>query len=131
MSGTDGVTRGEARSGVTPEQSEIPGRITVRDGVLQKLATHVVAIAAHSSSRDVRVNAVASVDGVVINARIPLPVPSLGDAEAIQRSPTVMELAQAVQQQVATTAEASFGRPVARVNLTIDGARVPQQRRVR
>lgn len=131
MSGTESVAPGIRRSVDAPGTRDVPGRITVLDGVLQKVATYVVATAVHSGSRDVRVNAVASADGVVINARIPLPVPALSDADAVMRSPSVMELAQAVQQQVARTAEASLGRQVSRVNLTIDGARIPKQRRVR
>ncbi|WP_053351663.1 hypothetical protein [Leucobacter musarum] len=131
MSANESAARGDTRGGDAAGSSAVPGRVTVRDSVLQKLVTHVVATAVHSSSRDVRVHAAASLDGVVINARVPLPVPALGDSGAVQRSPTVMELAEAVQQQVAASAGASLGRPVSRVNLTIDRACIPLQRRVR
>jgi hypothetical protein len=70
-------------------------------------------------------------DGISLRVSTPLPVPDLGDTEAIARAVPVRERARELQEQVQRRVTEVFGRDVGRVALTITGAVIPDKRRVR
>lgn len=107
------------------------GRVVVRERVLRKVAQ---AAAADHVGVD-RGSVVAAVadgrDSVAVRLRTPVPVPDLRDTAAIESAGPILEQAERLQADLRSVLARIYGREVARIDLTIDGATTPVKRRVR
>jgi len=61
----------------------------------------------------------------------PLPVPDLDDADAVRSTTPVLERAAQMQEQLRERLTHLLGRDIARIDVTVTGARIPERKRVR
>lgn len=116
---------------VAPGDGERAGRIDVRDRVLEKVAraTGAELIGVPWADVSARVSDIGR--GLAVQLSAPLPVPDLGDAEAVATAVPVLERARLLQREMRSRLALLLGREVVRVEITIDGAVVEMRRRVR
>lgn len=107
------------------------GRITIKDRVLEKVAQEATATTLRVPRGDVSVGVAEAHGGLALTIRTPLPIPHLDDTDAIRSGTPVLERVQTVQTQLRDRIAHVTGRDVTRVNITITGAVIAEQKRVK
>lgn len=108
-----------------------PGRITVEERVLVKVAREVSADALGVDRGQVSVDVAHSHGGIAVRISAPLPIPPLDDTFAIQSGRPVLERVTSIQHELRDRLAHIIGRDVIRVDVTVTGALVTPKRRVR
>ena len=111
-------------AGAVPGGSSYPGRITVKERVLVKIAEEATATT-------LKVDVAEARGGLAVTIRTPLPIPNLEDTAAIAAGPPVLQRVAGIQEQLRDRIGRITGREVTRVNVTITGAVIAEQKRVR
>ena len=109
----------------------VPGRAHVRERVTDKVVRETAAIVI-GVSRD-HVNVDVSEWGADLAVRVAaiLPIPDLGDTEAIGTATPILERVRALQIELGEEIARLTGREVRRVSFTVTGAIVPERKRVK
>ncbi|MFG6278599.1 hypothetical protein [Microbacterium sp. S16(2024)] len=118
-------------AGAAPNGPSYPGRITVKERVLVKIAEETTAITLKVDRGDVNVEVAEARGGMAVTIRTPLPVPNLEDTAAINAGTPVLQRVARIQEQLRDRIGQITGREVTRVNVTITGAVIAEQKRVR
>lgn len=118
-------------AGAAPAGSSYPGRITVKERVLVKIAEEATATTLKVDRGDVKVDVAEARGGLAVTIRTPLPIPNLEDTAAIAAGPPVLQRVAGIQEQLRDRIGRITGREVTRVNVTITGAVIAEQKRVR
>ena len=121
---------GEPRR-VAAEVPSHPGRITINERVLEKVAKETTATALRVDRADVSVGVSETRGGLAVSVSSPLPVPNLDDTAAIQAGIPVLERVAAIQTELRDRISHVIGREVIRVNISITGAVIARQKRVK
>ncbi|GAA1634834.1 hypothetical protein [Microbacterium flavum] len=129
--GHPGVDPQRVPAGAAPAGQSYPGRITVKDRVLVKIAEETTAATLKVDRGDVNVDVAEARGGMAVTIRTPLPVPNLEDTNAIRAGTPVLDRVARVQEQLRDRIGHIAGREVTRVNVTITGAVIAEQKRVR
>ncbi|THG30349.1 hypothetical protein E6C70_14710 [Glaciibacter flavus] len=129
---TDGTSEAATGGGNTaaPGQPLHPGRITVAERALGRVAEVVTAETLGVSRDKLSVTVAAGGGGLALQVRSPLPVPDLDDDAAIHAGGSVIDRLTAAQATIRDRATQIMGRPVVRVNIRIDGAEISERKRV-
>ncbi|MDD7928740.1 hypothetical protein [Microbacterium thalli] len=120
-----GVT---AAAGGTPG---VPGRVDVRERVVRKVSEQIASRVIGVGVARVSVTASDYRDGVAVRIQAPLPVPTLDDTDAVRAAGAVVDTVREVQRRVQEELSGVLGKPVTRVDITVNGATTPVKRRVR
>jgi hypothetical protein len=121
---------GPSRVAAEPPPSH-PGRIDIAEGVLVKVAREVSADTVGVDRGQVSVDVAESRGGIAVRISTPLPIPALDDTAAIQAGEPVLERVASIQHEVRDRLAHVIGRDVVRVNITVTGAVIAQEKRVR
>lgn len=108
-----------------------PGRITIKDRVLVRIAEEATADALAVGRGDVSAGVSQAQGGIALTIRTPLPIPRLDDTAAVAAAVPVLEQVQSAQAQLKDRVARLTGRDVTRVNITVTGAVIAQQKRVK
>ncbi|TDW29630.1 hypothetical protein [Cryobacterium psychrophilum] len=108
-----------------------PGRTVVHDRVIQKVVEEVSAAALGVDRSKVTVRISPASGGIAVTVASPLPIPPLDDATAVRATGSVLDRLSATQASLRQQIERITGRDVTRVNITVTGAIVSEQRRVK
>ncbi|WP_157009079.1 hypothetical protein [Agromyces laixinhei] len=125
-----GLIDGEAGQAATDEPLH-PGRIDVRERVLVKVAQEAAATVIGVDRGEVSVDVGQYGRGVAVRIATPLPIPDLDDTAAIEAGEPVLDRVATIQQRLRDRISHVLGREVVRVNITVTGAVIAEQRRVR
>ncbi|TDL42156.1 hypothetical protein [Microbacterium oleivorans] len=109
----------------------VAGRTDVAERVLVGVARAVSADVIGVPRGEVFVGVADRRDGMALKVSSPLPVPDLDDPDAVRSTVPVLERAAQMQEQLRERLTHLLGRDVARVDITITGARMPERKRVR
>lgn len=109
----------------------VAGRTDVAERVLVGVARAVSADVIGVPRGEVSVGVADRRDGMALKVSSPLPVPDLDDPDAVRSTVPVLERAAQMQEQLRERLTHLLGRDVARVDITITGARMPERKRVR
>lgn len=118
-------------AGTSPEEATAPGRITIKERVLVKVAEEATSASLGVDRGSVSVGIAEAQNGLAVTIGTPLPVPDLDDTEAIRAGNTVLERVGAIQSQLRDRIAEVTGRDVHRVNITITGAVMAEKKRVK
>ena len=116
---------------LVPAAPAVPGRIEVRDRVIEKVVHEASASTIGVDRGAVKVDVTDWRGGYAIRVQTPLPIPDLEDTEAIRAGSTVLDRVADVQQRLQDQLARVTGREITRVAVVITGATTPQRRRVR
>jgi hypothetical protein len=108
-----------------------PGRTVVHDRVIQKVVEEASAAALGVDRSRVTVRISPAFGGMAVSVMSPLPIPPLDDALAVAAAGSVLDRLSATQASLRQRIAAIVGREVTRVNITVTGAIVSAQRRVK
>ena len=108
-----------------------PGRITVKDRVLIKISEEATATILKVDRGEVKVDVAEARGGMTVTIRTPLPIPNLDDTAAITAGAPVLERVARIQELLRDRIGQITGHEVTRVNITITGAVIAEQKRVR
>ena len=127
---------GAGRVGGDPRQvaAEVPahpGRITIDERVLEKVAREATATTLKVDRGEVSVGVSEARGGLAVNVSAPLPVPDLDDTAAIHAGTPVLERVAAIQIELRDRIAHVTGREVTRVNISITGAVIAEQKRIK
>lgn len=128
------VAAGAGHPGGDPQRvaaGAAPGRITVKERVLVKIAEETAATTLKVDRSDVNIDVAEARGGMAVTIRAPLPIPNLEDTAAIAAGPPVLQRVAGIQEQLRDRIGRITGREVTRVNVTITGAVIAEQKRVR
>lgn len=125
-----GLLTGAGRASVDRAPTH-PGRIVVKERVLRKVAEETAARTLRVDRDRVSVGVSEARGGLAVAVSAPLPVPDLDDTAAIRSGPSVLERLSEIQAELRDRIAQVTGRDVTRVNITITGAVVSGQRRVK
>lgn len=116
-------------AGASHDASPYPGRITIKERVLVKVAEEATATTLRVDRGDVSVGVSEARGGIALTIRTPLPIPHLDDTAAIHAGAPVLERVQTAQEQLRDRIAHVTGREVTRVNITITGAVIAEQKK--
>ncbi len=119
--------QGRIAAGVTLR----PGRVVIHDRVIQKVVEEAAAVALGVDRSAVTVRISAAFGGMTVTVGAALPIPPLSDDEAVAAAGSVVDRLSAVQASLRQRIEQITGKNVTRVNITITGALVSEQRRTK
>lgn len=108
-----------------------PGRTVIHDRVLVKVVEETAAVALGVNRSTVTVRVSAASGGLAVTVASALPIPPLDDDAAIQTAGSVLDRLSAIQETLQDRIGQITGREVTRVNITITGAIVSGDRRVK
>ncbi len=111
--------------------SRVPGRVRVRERVIDKVVREASAAAIGVPRGDVEVDVSEWGGGLAVRIAAKLPIPDLHDTEAIRVGPSILDRARALQTALAGEFARLTGRDIRRVTFTVTGAIVPERKRVR
>ncbi|MDN3495708.1 hypothetical protein QL996_07205 [Planococcus sp. APC 4015] len=118
-------------AGASHDAPSHPGRITIKDRVLVRIAEEATADTLRIGRGDVSAGVSQAQGGIALTIRTPLPIPHLDDTAAIAAAVPVLEQVQNAQAQLKDRVAQLTGRDVTRVNITVTGAVIAQQKRVK
>lgn len=107
----------------------VPGHVSVRPRVLQRVAGAVVAEQLHVDRHDVRVDATDDGGDLALHVATPVRVPALDRAAGLPEG-GVLGLVRELQGTVRSRVRELTGRSVSRVDVVVTGARAETRRRV-
>jgi hypothetical protein len=127
-----GATNGHPGRGAHAAADEPlhPGRITVSERALNRVAEAITAEALGVDRKKLTVTLSASGGGLAVQVRSPLGVPDLDDDEAVNAAGSIIDRLTRAQSTIRERGSQIMGRPVARVNIRINGAEVAERKRV-
>lgn len=131
MTVAETVRPGGGVTAATGGTSGVPGRVDVRERVVRKVSEQIASRVIGVDVDRVSVTASDHRDGVAIRIQAPLPVPSLDDTTAVRAVGAVVDTAREMQRRVQAELSRVLGKPVTRVDITVNGATTPVRRRVR
>lgn len=108
----------------------LPGHVNVEHRVLVKVAEEATAGMVGVARSMVSVDVAEARTGLALQISIPLPIPTLDDADAIRTGPPLLERVASLQQRLHDRIGHITGRDVARISVTITGAIISEKRRV-
>jgi hypothetical protein len=115
----------------TPRSApEVRGSVHVRERVIEKVVREASAARIGIPRGDVDVEVAEWAGGLAVRVASKLPIPDLGDTEAIRAAPTVIERLRGMQSALADELGRLTGRDIRRVSFAVTGAVVPERRRV-
>lgn len=109
----------------------VPGRIRVREQVLEKVARETAASVLGVPRGDVRVDLGEWRGGIALRVDAKIGIPDLGDERAIIDHVNLLDHVAGKQRELQSRVGAATGREVHRLAVTITGANVAQRKRVR
>lgn len=109
----------------------VPGRVRVREQVLEKVARETAAAVVGVPRGDVSVDLGEWRGGLALRVNAKLGIPDLGDDAAIAEHTNLLDHVSAIQAELQNRVGAATGRKVHRVAVTITGAIVAGRKRVR
>jgi hypothetical protein len=129
-------TQTVARHGGAPPRATVgvtlrPGRTVVHDRVIQKVVEEASAAALGVDRSRVTVRISPAFEGMAVSVTSVLPIPPLDDALAVAAAGSVLDRLSATQASLRQRIAEIAGRDVTRVNITVTGAIVSAQRRVK
>lgn len=131
MTVAEAVRSGGGVTAATGGTSGVPGRVDVRERVVRKVSEQIASRVIGVDVDRVSVTASDYRDGVAVRIQAPVPVPSLDDTAAVRAAGAVVDTAREVQRRVQEELSRVLGKPVTRVDITVNGATTPVKRRVR
>ena len=111
--------------------SGAPGRVHIRERVIEKVVREASAVTIGAPRRDVNVDVAEWNGGLTVRVAARLPIPALEDTEAILAEEPVIERIRRVQRALAGELARLTGREIRRVSFTVTGAIIPERKRVR
>lgn len=108
-----------------------PGRNTISDGVILKVVEQASASALGVPRATVSARVSATARGMAVTIAAPLPVPSLDDTAAVRAAGSALDRVRDIQTGLLQELGRITGRPVTRLNITINGALMRSKRRVK
>lgn len=108
-----------------------PGRNDISDRVILKVVEHASATALGVPRATVSASVAGAADGMAITIAAPLPVPSLDDSAAVRAAGSALDRVGEIQTVLIQELGRLTGRPVRRLNITINGAHMRTERRVK
>lgn len=130
MDAQTAVRRGAAPQPVAGRVTLRPGRVIIHDRVIQKVVEEASAAALGVARSNVTVRISGASGGMAVTVASSLPIPPLHDDTAVQTAGSVLDRLSATQASLRLRIGQIIGRDVSRVNITITGAVVSEQRRV-
>lgn len=109
----------------------VPGRVRVREQVLEKVARETAAAVVGVPRGDVSVDVGEWRGGLALRVDAKLGIPDLGDEAAIADHANLLDHVAGLQTELQQRVGAATGREVHRVAVTITGAIVAGRKRVR
>jgi len=109
----------------------VPGRVRVRERVIDKVVREASAVAIGVPRDAVDVDVWEGSGGLAVGVAAKLPIPDLDDTEAIRAGTSILERVRALQTSLADEFARLTGREIRRVTFTVTGAIVPERKRVR
>lgn len=109
----------------------VPGRVHVRERVTEKVVREAAAVTIGVSRDHVSVDVSEWGGGLAVRVAAMLPIPDLGDTEAIRTATPIIDRVRALQTELGEEFARLTGREVRRVSFTVTGALVPERKRVR
>lgn len=109
----------------------VPGRVRVRERVIDKVVREASAAAIGVPRGDVEVDVSEWGGGLTVRIATKLLIPDLQDTEAILAGSSILDRARALQTALAGEFAWLTGRDIRRVTFTVTGAVVPERKRVR
>ncbi|MBO1901734.1 NTP pyrophosphohydrolase [Leucobacter weissii] len=110
---------------------EARGCIRVHERVIEKVVREASASAVGIPRRDAEVQVAEWSGGLAVRIAARLPIPDLGDTEAIRTETPILERIRGVQGALAEDLARLTGRRISRVSVTVTGAVAPERKRVR
>ncbi len=107
------------------------GRIDIKDRVFVKVTQEASAGLIGVPRGDVSADVSNLRGGLVVRLSTPLPIPDLDDLAAVEAEPPLLERAARLQEDLQGRLTHLLGREIARIDLTITGATIPERKRVR
>ncbi|MEB4613721.1 NTP pyrophosphohydrolase [Leucobacter sp. M11] len=109
----------------------VPGRVHVRQRVTEKVVREAAAVTIGVSRDHVNVEVSEWGGGLAVRVAAMLPIPDLGDTEAVRAATPILDRVRALQTRLAEEFARLAGREIRRVSVTVTGAIVPERKRVR
>lgn len=131
MTVAEAIRPGGGVTAATGGTSGLAGRVDVRERVVRKVSEQIASQVIGVDVDRVSVTASDHRGGVAVRITAPLPVPSLDDTEAVRATGAVVDAAREMQQRMQQELSRVLGKPVTRVDITVNGAATPIKRRVR
>jgi hypothetical protein len=131
------VTQTVARhGGAPPPRATIgatlrPGHTVVHDRVIQKIVEEASAAALGVDRSRVSVRISPAFGGMAVTIASALPIPPLDDALAVAAAGSILERLTETQTSLQRRISRIVGHDVTRVNITVTGAIISEQRRVK
>lgn len=125
------IRPGGGITAATGGTSGVPGRVDVRERVVRKVSEQIASRVIGVDVGRVSVSASDHRDGVAVRIQAPVPVPPLDDTAAVRAAGAVVDTVREVQRRVQEELSRVLGKPVTRVDITVNGATTPARRRVR
>jgi hypothetical protein len=108
-----------------------PGRNDISDRVILKVVEQASATALGVPRATVSASVSGATDGLAVTIASPLPIPSLDDSAAVRAASPALDRVGEIQTGLLGELARLTGRPVRRLNITINGALMRTERRVR
>ena len=108
-----------------------PGTVRVRERAIDKVVREASAAAIGVPRDAVSVDVAEWGGGLAVRIATKLPVPDLGDVDAIRAAVPVVDRVRALQAQLADECARLTGREIRRISVTVTGAIIPKRKRVR
>lgn len=124
------ATPASVASTIAPDK-RTPGSVRVHERVIDKVVREASAGAIGVSRDEVSVEAAEWGGGLAVRVAARLPVPDLGDREAVETAVPVVERVRVLQSELAIELARLTGREIRRVSVTVTGAIIPKRKRVR
>lgn len=109
----------------------VPGRVRVRERVIDKLVREASAVAIGVPRDIVNVDVSEWAGGLAVRVATKLPIPDLEDTEAILAASSIVDRVRSLQSTLAGEFARLTGREIRRVTFTVTGAIIPEHKRVR
>ncbi|SDQ30633.1 hypothetical protein [Microbacterium sp. cf332] len=131
MTVAEAMRPGGGDTAATGGTSGLAGRVDVRERAVRKVSEKIASQVVGVEMDRVSVSASDYRDGMAVRITTPMPVPSLHDTAAIHAAGNVVDTVREMQQRVQEELGRVLGKPVTRVDITVNGATTPAKRRVR